>query len=101
MLIANLRTRVGLVNGALGNVIAAELREGAGSRGDELRSGVLCTDVKYVVVDFPSYTGPTFYVDHPTWVPIRPISLRHKRIKRWQRVQLPLVLAWGLAIHKS
>ena len=101
MLIANLRTRAGLVNGAVGHVKAAVLRDGRSCRGSELPNAVASTDVRYVVVDFPTYNGPAFFPGHPKWVAIRPITVRHKRTKQWLRVQLPLVLAWGLTIHKS
>ena len=101
MLIANLRTRAGLVNGAVGYVKAAVLRDGARSAGSDLRYAVNSTDVRYVVVEFPTYNGPVFFPGHPKYVVIRPISIRHKRMKQWVRVQLPLALAWGLTIHKS
>ena len=41
------------------------------------------------------------YPDHPTWVPIEPATVRHDKQNGWERRQLPLVLAWGLTIHKS
>ena len=82
MLIANLRTRVGLVNGAVGHVVAAVLRDGASGGGDDLRNAVNSTDVKYVVVDFPSYRGPVFFDGHPTWVPVRPLLIRDERLKQ-------------------
>ncbi len=101
MLIANLRTSVGLVNGAMGDLVAVELRDGASSGAQELRNAVSVADVRYAIVDFPKYEGPVFFADHPTWVPVRPLRVRHKRVKQWQRLQLPLALAWGSTIHKS
>ena len=89
MLISNLRTSAGLVNGSLGNVVAVELRDGAGSTSEDLRHAVSAGQVRYVVVDFPKYTGPAFFEDHPTYVPVRPVSARHKRMKQWTRSSCP------------
>ncbi len=99
MLITNLRTPAGLVNGATGLVVGAVLKNSLPDR--ELRSAISAASVAYVVVDIPKYTGPVVYRDHPTWVPIAPVPNRHKRKKDWERLQLPLVLAWGVTIHKS
>ena len=37
----------------------------------ELRNAISAAGVRYVVVDFPKYTGPAFFPGHPTWVPVR------------------------------
>ena len=81
MLIANLRTPVGLVNGAIGKVVAVELRDsGSGVVSDtDMRSAVSAAGVRYVVVDFPKYSGPAMWPDHPTWVPVEPLLSRMKR----------------------
>ncbi len=52
-------------------------------------------------VDIPKYTGPCFFPGHPTWVPIRPLQARHRRMKQWTRTQLPMTLAWGITIPRS
>ena len=101
MLIANLRTSVGLVNGAVGTLVGVVLRDGAAAKAPTLRASVDAKDVYYAVVDIPTYTGPVVFPHHPTWVPIAPLSVRHKRFPGWHRTQLPLVLAWGITIHKS
>ncbi len=99
MIIANLRTEAGLVNGATGTVLGAVLKESLGR--EDLRGAVCAGDVKYVVMDVPSYRGPVIFPGHPTWVPIQPNPVRHDRNKGWERLQLPLVLAWGITVHKS
>ena len=60
MLLANVRTSVGLVNGAVGRVVAAVLVEEVCVARHELRNAVSAADVKYIVVDVPSYVGPLF-----------------------------------------
>ncbi len=99
MIICNLRTPAGLVNGATGKVVGVVLRRQAAD--PDLRGAVSAADVEHVVVDIPKYHGPVIYLEHPTWVPIAPTTVRHKRAKGWERLQLPLVLAWGITIHKS
>ena len=66
-----------------------------------MQGAVSASDVEYVVLDVPKYRGPVIFPDHPTWVPIAPNSVRHDRQKSLERLQLPLVLAWGMTIHKS
>ncbi len=99
MIISNLRTEAGLVNGATGKVLGAVLKESLAR--EDLKGAVCASDVKYVVMDVPSYRGPVIFPGHPTWVPIEPQPVRHDRQKGWQRLQLPLALAWGITVHKS
>ena len=99
MIICNLRTPAGLVNGATGKVVGTVLRRSEEDK--DIRGAVSAADVEYVVVDVPSYRGPVIFPEHDTWVPIQPVTVKHKRMKGWERLQLPLVLAWGITIHKS
>ena len=101
MLLSNLRTSVGLVNGALGFVVAVSLKESAGTVEDDLPKAISASHIRYVVLDISTYTGPCFFEEHPTWVPIRPITARHRKMKQWTRTQLPITLAWGMTVHKS
>ena len=105
MLISNLRTPSGLVNGAMGRLVGVVLHDSAGASAlnadTDFPESVSAQSVRYAVVDFPGYTGMPFWQDHPTWVPVPPVPVRHKRFKAMERLQLPIVLAWGVTIHKS
>ena len=101
MLIYNLRTELGLVNGTVGKLVAAVLREGAGADDGGYRQGVSVARVRYLVVDVPHYKGPAFWPDHPTWIPVPPVEVRHAKNQAWSRTQLPVVLAFGMTVHKS
>ena len=57
MLFANVRTPAGLVNGALGALVAVLLKDKK-NEGDTIAGAVSAIDVEYAVVDFPKYTGP-------------------------------------------
>ena len=71
MIIANVRTPAGLVNGALGTLVAV-LPKDKKNEGDTISGAVSASDVEYAVVDFPKYTGPVIFPEHPTWVPVEP-----------------------------
>ena len=87
MLIANLWVDVGLVNGAMGTVVAICYRTGQAPPNPPIA----------VTVHFDSYTGPTL---SDGTVPITPMR------RTWfasggqcSRLQLPLKLAWAVTIH--
>ena len=88
MLISNLWTDVGLVNGAMGTIRAICYRSG----------GPPDSPVA-VMVRFDHYIGPTL---HDGTVPIPPIrQTRSTSGSQLSRLQLPLTLAWAVTIPKS
>ena len=54
-----------------------------------------------VLVEFEKYKGPPFISEHPTWVPIPPITFEWTTTCRHSRRQLPLRLSYAMTIHKS
>ena len=93
----NLWTSKGLVNGAQGVVKKIWFDQGSNAR-SHLPA--------VVFVKFDGYSGPqtpAWEGIDPSWVPIVPA------VARWEtkagqvltRTQLPLMLAWGITIHKS
>ena len=100
MINTNLQTRWGLVNGAMGTLLAVKLKN-KGAPGTSLPKSIDADNVEYAVVEVPSYTGPVLLPDRPKVVLLRPTRARHARFKGWERLQLPFVLAYGITIHKS
>ena len=90
MLTTNLSTKHGLVNGAIGTVQRIVFNPGTAPP----------SLPQFVVVSFPSYKGPQFYL--PNCVPIQPITRSYEKDGgTCTRKQLPLTLAFGVTIHKS
>ncbi|XP_028513165.1 uncharacterized protein LOC110233251 [Exaiptasia diaphana] len=94
MLVANLKAEWGLYNGAVGTVVNVIYLNGRRPTDDPQPQ----PDV--VLVRFNGYRGPAFNDDHPTIVPIVPISRSIECACRCKRIQIPLRLAWGTTIHK-
>lgn len=94
MLTTNLSVPHGLVNGALGTVVAI-LYDPATSSSPPTLPGA-------VVVDFPGYSGPSFCDDQSTWVPVPAFNATwiHQNM-HLSRMQIPLSLAFCITIHKS
>jgi ATP-dependent DNA helicase PIF1 len=96
MLNRNLWTSKGLVNGAQGVVKKIWFDQGSNAR-SHLPA--------VVFIKFDGYSGPetpAWEGIDPSWVPIVPATARWetKAGKALTRTQLPLMLAWGITIHK-
>jgi ATP-dependent DNA helicase PIF1 len=97
MLTRNLWTSKGLVNGAQG--VVKKIWFDHGSNAHSHLPAV-------VFVQFDGYTGPEtpgWQGIDPSWVPIVPAVAcwETKAGKVLTRTQLPLMMAWGITIHKS
>lgn len=96
MLVANLSTRHGLVNGATGvvkKILFDPLSENPGPPGIPAA----------VVVQFPGYRGPAWDAREPQWVPISVHSAEWPDSSGGsnRRQQIPLCLCFACTIHKS
>jgi ATP-dependent exoDNAse (exonuclease V) alpha subunit len=81
MLMMNLWTKAGLVNGACGRVVDI-------LKPDDFRK------TRILMVDFPTYRGPALLPSRPSIVPITQVPGRKFK-------GVPLTLAWAITIHKS
>ena len=63
--------------------------------------GVQASALKYLIVDFPGYVGPSMVEGHATYVCIRAQQIRRERMPALARTQFPLVLSYGMTAHKS
>eukprot|EP00118_Oscarella_pearsei_P024260 m.302773 g.302773 ORF g.302773 m.302773 type:complete len:642 (+) comp40827_c0_seq3:1136-3061(+) len=89
MLTSNLWTEMGLVNGAMGDVVA--ILYSNGNKPPALPETVVVRMDKY---DGPSWGGERY-------VPICPIERNWSGKMSCRRRQLPLQLAWAVTVHKS
>ncbi|XP_066930917.1 ATP-dependent DNA helicase PIF1-like [Clytia hemisphaerica] len=92
MLTRNLWSDVGLCNGSLGIVKDIIFQR------NHLPPALPIA----VIVKFDKYTGPSFFDDEDSCVPIVPIveTSSEDNIQK-ERMQIPLKLAWSITIHKS
>lgn len=86
----NFQPNWGLYNGALGTIVGFKFRHGQNPQTGDLP--------EYVVVDFPSYTGPAWIEDKPTLVPIPTVRIPCKK-GCCEAHFIPLVLAFARTIH--
>lgn len=92
MLIRNMNTAAGLCNGSLGTVRKIIFESDDFSEGDLPLA---------VVVEFDKLNG-TGFLGVDRWVPITPFNFMWKhRGQNFSRMQIPLVLANAITIHKS
>ena len=110
MLTTNLRTVWNLVNGARGHAVSVvPAEQHPAVSGDRVEpgasaaevGGVSATAAEYVIVDFPDYVGPLMVAGHPTWVCIPKQTNRHEKFRGLARAQFPLVLCYGMTVHKT
>ena len=121
MLTMNLRTVWNLVNGTRGHVVAVvpapkkspaeglsrsgDAAMGAPGAHDEPKAGevggVSALQAEFVIIDVPQYVGPVMVSGHPTWVCIPKQTCRHERFRSLARTNFPLVLCYGMTVHKS
>ena len=100
LLIHNLATEHGLMNGSQGKVKEIQYADGDHPNHSELRRRMPCS----VIVDFPEYVGPPFFeeADRRTLVPLLPRTLSHKEENEYvERTMYPLTLAWALTPWKA
>ena len=86
----NFQPNWGLYNGALGTIVGFKFSSGKNPQTDHLP--------EYVVVDFPSYSGPPWISDKPTLVPIPIVKVPCKK-GCCEAHFVPLVLAFARTIH--
>ena len=90
VLTRNVAYLYGLANGTRGQLVgvvyAADAAQGAFPEA--------------LVLDVPDYTGPVFYPDEPTWVPIIP-STSLKEGTRMTRTQFPVAAGFAMTVNKA
>lgn len=90
MLLRNLFTRYGLVNGACGYL-------------KDFLYGDSRSLPEYLIIDFPNYRGPPFYTepDRRTWVPIPKCVCKWGDRQQHFRESFPVTIAYALTVWKS
>jgi ATP-dependent DNA helicase PIF1 len=92
MLTLNLWPQVGLCNGSAGTIHKILYQNG--QKPPHLPIAV--------VVRFDKYHGPPFLQDHPSSIPVPPITFEWQcESQRLSRQQIPLQVRYAITIHKS
>ena len=82
----NFNPQLGLFNGSIGTVIEIVYKPGQSPNKGQFPH--------YVIVDFPSYTGPSYDSRHPKWIPIPTITTYKP-----SQIYCPLQLSYARTIH--
>ena len=115
MLVLNLRTCWNLVNGLRGTVVGPPRASAVRVSCVAWRFGRRCAQKRACfgnrrLVRTPGrirsggllgYIGPEMIPGQPTWVLLQKETVRHQQYPALSRAQFPIVLAYGITVHKS
>ena len=87
----NFHPKYGLYNGAIGTVLEFHFEHGANPNHGDFPT--------HIIVDFPKYTGPPWDKQHPTHIPVCPITVNCAK-RCCQRKFIPLAVSFATTIHK-
>ena len=102
LLTANLNVDHGLINGAQGTIVAIVYQDNHHPNHEHLRHRM----PQYLIVNFPNYSGPSFwdahqYPERKTWIPLLQRTISDATNSAITRTQFPITLAWALTPWKA